>query len=233
MAEDAFRTAASGVVPGASEREVAAAFRATLEAYADSGGEPSARAGGFVFCMSGPDAALAGRAYARTRARLIQPGDLVMVHCNSYLNGMWTDITRTYHPGALDDGARPVFDAVLAARRAALEVIAPGVPAREVDRAAREVLRRHGFASRFRHGTGHGVGFAAIDHNARPRLHPASDDVLEAGMVFNVEPAVYLEDKGGVRQCELVAVNADGGELLTPFQNRLVELAPRLSAGGH
>lgn len=230
VAEDAFRTGAARVVPGATEREVAAIFRATLEAYADTGGEPTARAGGFVFCMSGPDAALADRAYARTRARRIQPGDLVMVHCNSFVNGLWTDISRTYHPGAVDDWARPVLEAVLAARRAALDAIAPGVLAREVDRAARDILRQHGFASQFRHGTGHGVGFAAIDHNARPRLHPASDDVLEAGMVFNVEPAVYLEGKGGVRQCEMVAVHAGGAELLTPFQNRLAELAPRLVA---
>jgi Xaa-Pro dipeptidase len=230
VAEDAFRSGAARVVPGATEREVAAIFRATLEAYADTGGDPTARAGGFVFCMSGPDAALADRAYARTRARRIQPGDLVMVHCNSFVNGLWTDITRTYHPGPVDDGARPVIEAVLAARRAALEAIAPGVLAREVDRAARDVLRQRGFGNYFRHGTGHGVGFAAIDHNARPRLHPASNDVLEAGMVFNVEPAVYLEGKGGVRQCEMVAVHRGGAELLTPFQNRLAELAPRLVA---
>src|SRR5438477_342865 len=79
VAENGFRAGAARVVPGASEREVAAAFRATLESYADDSGEPAARAGGFVFCMCGPDAALASRAYARTRARRIAPGDLVMV----------------------------------------------------------------------------------------------------------------------------------------------------------
>jgi Xaa-Pro aminopeptidase len=230
VAEDAFRAGAGCIRPAATEREIAAAFRAPLAAFADAYGEASARAGGFLFCMSGPNAALADRAYARTRGRRIRSADLVMVHCNSFVNGLWTDITRTYYPGPADDGTRALFDAVLAARRAALEAIGPGVRAREVDRAAREVLIGHGFGPQFRHGAGHGVGFAAIDHNARPRLHPASDDVLEAGMVFNVEPAVYLDGIGGIRHCDLVAVHADRAELLTPFHSRLEELAPRLAA---
>jgi len=231
VAEDAFRAGARSVVPGATEREVAAAFRAPLRAHAEALGETPVRAGGFVFCMSGPNAAAAHRAYARTRGRRVQTGDVVMVHCNSFLNGFWTDITRTYLPAPTDDEAGRLFEAVLEARRAALETIAPGVRAREVDRAAREVLQQHGLGELFLHGTGHGVGFAAIDHNARPRVHPASEDVLETGMVFNVEPAVYQEGWGGIRQCELVAVGAHGAELLTSFQATLPELAPRLAAG--
>jgi Xaa-Pro aminopeptidase len=229
VAQDAFRAGAASIVPGATERDVAAAFRATLAAYADAHAEAVGRAGGFVFCMSGPNAALADRAYARTRGRRIETGDLVMVHCNSFVNGLWTDITRTYHPGPTENGARGLFEAVLAARRAALETIAPGVRAREIDRAARDVLIRAGFGDRFTHATGHGVGFAAIDHNARPRLHPRSDDVIQAGMVFNVEPAIYVRGSGGLRHCDVVAVHTDSVELLTPFHARLEELAPRLA----
>jgi Xaa-Pro aminopeptidase len=231
IAEDAFRVGARSVVPGATEREVAAAFRAPLRARAEALGESPVRAGGFVFCMSGPNAVAASRAYARTRGRRIEAGDVVMVHCNSFLNGFWTDITRTYLPAPDGDEARGLFEAVLEARRAALEAIAPGVQGREVDRAARAVLERHGLGDRFLHGTGHGVGFAAVDHNAHPRIHPASADVLEPGMVFNLEPAVYREGWGGIRQCEMVAVGADGVELLTRFQATLPELAPRLAAG--
>lgn len=230
VAEDAFRAGAASIVAGATERDIAASFRATLAAYADAYGEGSARTGGFIFCMSGPNAATADRAYARTRGRRIRPGDLVMVHCNSFVNGLWTDITRTYHPGPTEDGARELFEAVLAARRAALEAVAPGVRASEVDRAAREELASRGLAAAFRHGTGHGVGFAAIDHNARPRIHPRSPDVLEPGMVFNLEPAVYLDGRGGLRHCDVVAVHGEGAELLTPFHTRLEELAPRLVA---
>ncbi|HKT60303.1 MAG TPA: M24 family metallopeptidase, partial [Gemmatimonadales bacterium] len=140
VAEDGFRAGAASVVPGATERDVAASFRATLAAYADAYGEGSARTGGFVFCMSGPNAAMADRAYARTRGRRIRPGDLVMVHCNSFVSGLWTDITRTYQPGPSEDGALELYEAVLAARRVALAAVAPGVRASEVDRAARDEL---------------------------------------------------------------------------------------------
>ena len=58
-------------------------------------------------------------------------------------------------------------------------------------------MRERGFEKEFKHPTGHGVGFVAIDHNARPRIHPVSEDVLEAGMVFNLEPGIYIEGVGG------------------------------------
>jgi Xaa-Pro aminopeptidase len=228
VAGEAFRTGAASLVPGAPEREVAAAFRAPLEAYADREGDALVRAGGFTWCMSGPDAALAYRAYARTRNRRIRFGEPVMVHCNSFVDGLWTDITRTYHPGGADERVHELFEAVLAARAAAIGAVAPGVRASTVDRAAREVLEARGLGAAFRHGTGHGVGFAAIDHHGRPRIHPASPDVLEQGMVFTVEPAVYIEGWGGLRQCEMVAVTSEGAELLTPFQSGLDVLAPRL-----
>jgi Xaa-Pro aminopeptidase len=229
VAEDAFRSGAASIVPGATERDVASAFRRTLAAYADAYGESTARAGGFVFCMSGPNAALADSAYARTRGRRIEIDDLVLVHCNSFVDGLWTDITRTYYTGSDGDGAFERYGAVLEARRAALDAIRPGLRASEIDRAAREVIERHGFGKQFRHGAGHGVGFAAIDHQARPRLHPASHDVLEPGMVFNLEPAIYLDHDSGIRHCDLVAVHRNGAELLTPFHDGLDDLAPRLS----
>jgi Xaa-Pro aminopeptidase len=63
------------------------------------------------------------------------------------------------------------------------------------------------------------VGFAAINHDALPRIHPLSDDILEIGMVFNIEPAVYVPEIGGIRHCDMVAVTENGAELLTPFQS--------------
>jgi Xaa-Pro aminopeptidase len=148
----------------------------------------------------------------------------VLTHCNSYADGYWTDITRTYCIGPLGERQRGMYEAVFAAREAALEAIRPGVKASAVDRAAREVMRAHGLGREFKHATGHGVGFAAINHNALPRLHPASPEILETGMVFNVEPAAYISGFGGLRQCDMVAVTPNGVELLTPFQSAVQEL---------
>jgi Xaa-Pro aminopeptidase len=221
VAGRAFDAGARALAPGVTETDAAMRFRAPLATQLERVG--AARADGFAFCMSGPESARAFGSHARSTARRIERGDLVLVHCNSYVDGYWTDITRTYCTGEPTEEQRAMYAAIGEARRAALDEISPGVCAAKVDAAAREVLRERGLGDAFRHATGHGVGFAAIDHDARPRLHPASGDVLERGMVFNVEPGVYLRDQG-MRHCDVVALTERGAEVLTPFHGSLEEL---------
>ncbi len=223
IAEEAFQQGFRHIKAGASEVEIAAAFRAPLSASLVN--FPSVqRADGFAWCMSGANSALAAGAYARSRAKRIEPGDLVLVHCNSYVDGYWTDITRTYSIGKLEERPKRMYEAVFAAREAALAAIRPGERAADVDRAARDVLEKQGFGPQFKHSTGHGVGFSAISAHAKPRLHPKSADVLEVGMVFNVEPAIYFDGYGGIRHCDMVAVTESHAEVLTSFQCRISEL---------
>ena len=218
----AFEIGRQEIAIGRGEAAVAAAFRAPLSIL---GIRKAGRADGFAWCMAGPNSAQAGGAFARSRDRKIEAGDLVLVHCNSYADGYWTDVTRTYTLGPPEDRRRKMYDAVFAARDAALRAIRPGVRASEVDRAAREVIHQHGFSDKeFKHSTGHGVGFAAISANARPRLHPKSEEVLEEGMVFNVEPAIYIEGYGGIRHCDVVTVTSSGADLLTAFHSSPSEL---------
>ena len=205
-----------------TETEVANLFHASLTSQQEVNG---VRADGSIFCMSGPNSAEAYAAYQRTRAREIQSGDLVLIHCNSYVNGYWTDITRTFCLAPIDQRKQRLYETIYAARAAALAAIHPGVRAADVDRAARMVLARAGFEREFKHGLGHGVGFAAINHNAVPRLHPASEDLLEPGMIFNIEPAVYFDGYGGIRHCDMVLLTDHGPEVLTPFQSTLDSLA--------
>src|SRR6185312_11657713 len=104
----------------------------------------ASRADGFAFCMSGPNAAEAYKAYQLSSDRAPRPGDLVLAHCNSHVDGYWTDITRTYCLGRPDDRQRQMYEAVFAARRAALDAIRPAARACDVDHAARQVIERHG-----------------------------------------------------------------------------------------
>ncbi len=76
-------------------------------------------------------------------------------------------------------------------------------------------MQQAAFGSAFKHGLGHGFGFQAINHAAAPVLHPASSATLRSGMVHNMEPAVYLDGKGGIRLNDNVAVRADGNEVLS------------------
>ncbi len=223
IAGRAFVAGATRLRRGVRETQAAAAFHS---AFADAAGEAAGeeRVGGFFYCMSGPDAALASAAYARSRARTLGAGETVLVHCNTFAGGYWTDVTRTYCIGRPQRLLEEVYTAVFEARTAAFAAVRPGVTAAAVDHAARAVLEARGFGPAFKHATGHGVGFGAIGHDALPRVHPRSGDVLRQGMVFNVEPAVYLDGVGGVRHCDMVAVTADGAELLTPFQSSAADL---------
>ena len=226
IAGDAFRQAKKSIEVGAHEFEIASRLRAGLA----TGSSDTTRAGGFAFCMSGERSAYACGAFAQTGDRKVQDGDLVLLHCNSYVNGYWTDITRTNLFGDGDERCVQWREAILDARSAALARIAPGVRAAEVDGAAREVFAVRGLEKLFRHSTGHGVGFAAISANARPRLHPKSSDVLEEGSVFNVEPALYMDGFGGMRHCDMVAIVNGRAEVLTPFELDIEDLSIRRAA---
>lgn len=211
-ASKAFEEGARNLKPGLEEMEAASNFHRLLTC------SDAERAGGFVSCMSGTNSGHAYGAFARSTHKPIDRGDLVLTHCNSYVDGYWTDVTRTYVAGEPDHRQAGMFSAIRAAHDAAFAAIAPGAAASDVDRAVREVLAERGFGPEFKHCTGHGVGFGAIDAHALPRIHPKSPDRLEVGMVFNVEPGIYFPDYGGMRHCDMVAVTPTGPELLTPFQ---------------
>lgn len=215
VAAKGFAAAAATLSPGRSELDIALAARHQFSLPAANEGEH--RADGFAWCMSGPNSADAGAAFARSQSRRIAASDAVLLHANSYLDGHWTDITRTFVAGEPTEELRALLEVIDTARAAALAVIRPGAAAKSVDAAAREVIARSGYGDRFTHGLGHEVGFGAINADDRPRLHPASPDILEAGMVFNVEPAIYLPERFGVRHCDMVRVTERGAEVLTPW----------------
>lgn len=223
IAKNAYKLAAPQLRAGMRETEAAQLLQAGLSG--DEGpGLQLRRCSGFAFCMSGPNSAKAYAAYARTRGRDLEPLDLVMMHCNSYVDGFWTDVTRTFTLQPPDKRQEKLYAAILAARKAVLATIKPGVRAGEVDSAARQVIQDFELGQYLKHGTGHGVGFSAMTSHSRPRVHAGSQDVLQEGMVLNVEPAVYIEGYGGVRHCDMVAVTNRGYELLTEFQSDIEHL---------
>jgi len=214
LASVAFSEAEQAIAAGRREDEVAADIEAVFARVALDGFQ---RGRGYFYCMSGPNSAKAAGAYARTRRRVIQDGDPVMIHANTVGDGFWTDITRTFIVGAASDQQLRMRNAIMEARRAALDAIVPGAPARSVDAAARDVLAKNGFGNEFKHSTGHGVGFAAANPDAMPRIQPHSPDILEVGMTFNIEPAIYVDGVGGMRHCDVVACTGSGAEVLTDF----------------
>ncbi|MGI9057600.1 MAG: M24 family metallopeptidase [Ktedonobacteraceae bacterium] len=210
VAYQGFAAAREAIHVGATEADVSAATYAALlrAGYAASGAH-------HVHVMAGPRAALAYRAFNLTSHASIKQGDTVMVQMEIGVNGYWAELTRTFFAGTISEEWIKVYQACIAAQEAALKIIRDGVSARAADGAARQVMQQAGFGAAFKHGLGHGFGFQAINHAATPVLHPASHDVLRNGMVHNMEPAVYLDGKGGFRLNDNVAVRMDGNEVLS------------------
>ena len=166
---------------------------------------------------SGPNSA---RPHARPGGRQLEPGDGVVLDFGGVYDGYCVDLSRTVQVGDARPEFRRMFDAVAEAQLAAIAAVRPGVPASEVDAAARVVLARHGLAEAFGHGTGHGLG---LEVHEEPRVgRPASgiaDTPLEAGMVFTIEPGAYVDGVGGVRIEDDVLVTTSGCEVLTRPDN--------------
>ncbi len=159
---------------------------------------------------SGPDNA--ARPHHETGRRTIVEGDTVIIDVGALVDGYHSDMTRTFVIGEPTPEQHEVYELVLAAQLAGLEAIAPGVAAKDVDAACRDLFANAGYGDWYLHGTGHGVG---LDIHEDPFSSTVSSDELLVGDVVTVEPGLYRGGFGGVRIEDLVAVTAAGGRRLT------------------
>ena len=212
IGEAALEQVLSGVREGVTERTLAAELDYRLQ-LAGSDHPPFE-----TIVAAGPRSALP---HARPSDRQLRSGDLVLFDFGATVNGYCSDMTRTFVLGPAAAWQIEMHQAVAAAQQAARAVIAAGVAAREVDEAAREVLRSAGMGEHFGHGTGHGIG---LEVHESPRIYRRSDDVLQAGSVVTVEPGVYLPGRGGVRIEDDVVVEEAGARTLTAYSRDLIEL---------
>jgi Xaa-Pro aminopeptidase len=157
--------------------------------------------------------------HAQPRDVEIREGDLVVIDWGAELGGYCSDCTRTVAAGDPGSDARDVYELVLEAQLAGLQAVKAGRGGREVDGVARDLIAAAGYAERFGHGLGHGVG---LEIHERPTLSARSDDQLQAGNVVTVEPGVYVPGQFGVRTEDLVVVTDDGCEILTSAPKQLV-----------
>lgn len=168
---------------------------------------------------SGPHSALP---HHRAGDRLLADGDLVVLDFGGTLDGYSVDLSRTVAVGKPGVRERELFDHVAEAQESAYLAIRPGTSAETVDEIARCVLEGAGLGEAFCHGTGHGLG---LEVHERPRLGrrraDRADEVLQAGMVFTLEPGAYLAGWGGVRIEDDVVVTEDKAEWLTDVPRHL------------
>jgi len=136
----------------------------------------------------------------------------LLIDWGAKFEGYASDLTRTLHQQDVGDKFKRAYEGVLEAQLAAIELIKPGVPACEIDAAARAALARHGILDAFSHGLGHGTG---LQIHEMPRLSPISDEILASGMIITVEPGVYYDGEFGIRIEDDVLVTDSGHEVLS------------------
>ncbi|MFW6003347.1 MAG: M24 family metallopeptidase [Halanaeroarchaeum sp.] len=190
-------------VPGSTESELATRIETMLT---DRGGtEPAFD----VIVGAGPNGA---RPHHRHGDREIRAGDPVVLDFGTRVAHYPSDQTRTLVFGGTPPGGfEAAFEVVREAQEAAIRAIEPGIAAGDVDEAARSVIEAHGFGDRFVHRTGHGVG---LEVHEQPYIVGGNDRILEPGMVFSVEPGIYIDGAYGIRIEDLVVVTPSGAERL-------------------
>jgi Xaa-Pro aminopeptidase len=195
---------------GAGDPVSEARFAAALDhAMRERGAEESAFE---TIVASGENSA---KPHARPGDRVIGPGDPVVVDFGAVYDGYRSDMTRTFCIGGQPTGElAAVFGVVAESQRAGVRSVVPGATAGSVDQACREVIAASGWADRFEHGTGHGVG---LDIHEGPSVGPGSTAILVPGTVVTVEPGVYLPGTGGVRIEDTLVLTENGSRSLTRF----------------
>lgn len=146
--------------------------------------------------------------------RTVRAGELLMVDLTALYGGYYSDITRTFAVGDVDLSLKGIYDIVLAANLAAIEATKPGVPMGSLDRKARDLITCKGYGQYFSHRVGHGLG---LGNHEYPSIHCENNELLKTGMVFTIEPGIYVPGIGGVRIEDDVLVTDKGVEVLSNF----------------
>jgi Xaa-Pro aminopeptidase len=189
--------------PGLSENDLAA--RTEYFIRAASGEWASFE----LIVASGPNSAYP---HARPGDRIIRPNDMVLLDLGVSYEGYKSDLTRVFFLGKIDSERKRIYGIVKEAQRRSIKAIKPGAKISDIDKIARGFINGRGYGKKFGHSLGHGIG---LEVHESPSISSRNHAVLKPGMVFTVEPAVYIPGWGGIRIEDMALVTAKGCEVLT------------------
>lgn len=212
IAEKAFDHILTFIRPGVTEKDI----RLELEYFMLRNG-----ADGLSFdtiAISGKNTSLP---HGVPTLKKVESGDFVTMDYGACVDGYRSDMTRTVAVGSVSEKQVKIYETVLRAQLACLEVLRPGIECKAADAAARNIIAGAGYGDCFGHGTGHGVG---IDIHEAPSVSPRSKDILSVGDVVTVEPGIYLPGEFGVRIEDMAFITENGYENLTKCKKSLIVL---------
>ena len=212
IAEDAFRHVLTFIKPGVTEKEIAL----QLDFYMLSHGAEA---------LSFETIAVTGKKTSMPHGvpddTVVKNGDFVTIDFGAVYKGYHSDMTRTVAVGKVSQKQKEIYDTVLSAQKAALDILKKGVSCKDADGAARDIIKNAGYGDYFGHGTGHGVG---IEIHESPNLSPRSEQILDTGHIVTVEPGIYIPDEFGVRIEDMALITENGYENLTSTPKELIIL---------
>ena len=198
---------------GMTEKELAAEL--VMQLYR-AGSDPELPFSPIV--SSGPNSA---NPHATPTDRKLTPGDLLVIDWGASHQGYFSDLTRTFSVGEVDREYQKIASITAQANAAGREAAAPGVPALAVDRAARTLIDEAGYGEFFTHRTGHGLG---RESHEEPYIRSDNPQILLPGMVFTVEPGIYLPERNGVRVEDNIVITQEGSRSLSNLPRALTPI---------
>ncbi|SOC45210.1 M24 family metallopeptidase [Salinicoccus kekensis] len=200
---------------GMTEADLVAEFEYLMKKYGASGPSFS------TMVLSGEKAALP---HGKPDDTKLEDGDFLLIDFGVITYDRYcSDITRTFVIGEADEKQKEIYDIVRRSTQAGVDAVKAGVPLKEFDIAARNVIEEAGYGEYFNNRVGHGLG---IEVHEAPSIHHLNEDIAKPGMVFTIEPGIYIPGYGGVRIEEEVYINEDGkAEVLTNYPRDLREIS--------
>lgn len=203
ISDEAFEALEENLDPGMTELSAAEVFARNVKA---AGGEDISFE---TIVAAGPNGAMP---HARPTSEPVGANRPIVIDMGAKFEGYCSDLTRTVVLGRPDEKFREIYDIVFEAQQTAIERVEAGMKANAAHQLAQDVIDRAGYGERFGHGLGHGVGLAVHED---PYLGKSGEDVLEEGMVFTIEPGIYLPGWGGVRIEDIVVLENGKARVLS------------------
>jgi len=201
------------IKPGMTEIEVTAELEYLMRKFGADGPSFS------TIVLTGENAALPHGVPGETK---IEEGDFLLIDFGVIKNGYCSDITRTFAIGDVSQQHRDLYQIVLESTNAGIEAVKSGVPLKDIDQAARDVIEKSGYGKYFNNRIGHGLG---IEVHEEPSVHGANEASATEGMVFTIEPGIYIPGDVGIRIEDNVYINEEGNvEVLTSFPKTLQQI---------
>lgn len=219
IAQNALLSTLDTVKPGQSEREISAELMVQLFRAGSDAELPFP-----PIVSTGPNTA---NPHASPTDRVLREGEMLLIDWGASFGGYFSDITRTFFCGEPNEEMKQIADLVEKANAAARLGGRAGMLAGDVDSLARDVITAGGYGAYFSHRTGHGLGMEAHE---QPYIYQGNPLTLEPGMVFTIEPGIYLPGKYGVRIEDDVVVEAEGLRSLTDLPRQVMRIEAFLTA---